>query len=167
MVTQDPHRDDRGRFARVYCKREFAERGIAFDVVQVNRGLSTAAGTLRGLHYMPAPMNEPKLVHCSMGAIYDVIVDARPESPTYMTHFGIELTSRNGKMLFVPGNCAHGYITLEDNSEISYMAGAYYKAGAEVGMRYDDPRIGISWPRPVEVINERDRNWPYLNGADE
>jgi dTDP-4-dehydrorhamnose 3,5-epimerase len=166
VITLDPFCDDRGTFSRVYCRRELSEHGIELDVVQANCGRSNVAGTLRGLHYQPPPHAEPKLIRCSEGAIYDVIVDMRPESVTYLTAFGIELSPQNSKMLFVPQNFAHGYMTLEDNTEIFYMAGEYYVPGLEIGVRYNDPVLNITWPRTVEVISDRDRNWPLLNGGE-
>lgn len=165
LITLQPFQDDRGTFSRVYCKREFKERGIEFDIVQANSGLSLSAGTLRGIHYQPEPHAEPKLIRCSKGAVHDVIIDMRPSSPTYLKFFGTELSPENGKMLYVPPTCAHGYMTLQDNTELTYMAGEYYVPGAEIGVRYNDQAIGIQWPGPVEVISDRDKNWPLLSGG--
>lgn len=167
VLSPDPRSDERGYFARVYCKREFREHGIECDIVQANSACSYMAGTVRGLHYQPAPHPDPKLIRCVRGAIFDVIIDMRPESQTYLDYFSIELTGENGLMLYVPPLCAHGYMTLVDQVEVSYLAGEYYVQGSELGIRFDDPEVGIAWPRSATVVSERDRNWPLLNGDEQ
>lgn len=164
VVSLDPFEDDRGYYARAYCRKEFEEHGIEPIVVQVNTVFSKRAGTLRGMHYQADPCPETKFVRCIRGSLYDVIVDMRPESPTYLKWFGIELTESNRKMVFVPGNFAHGFLTLEDNTEACYMVGEYYAPDCERGFRHNDPAAGIEWPRPVEVISEKDLQWPLLEG---
>ncbi len=162
IVTPDPSSDERGYFARTYCRKEFEAHGIGLNVVQCNVSFNVAEGTLRGMHYQKEPAAEPKLVECVHGAIYDVIVDLRKESPTYLQSFAIELTGRNRKKLFVPRNFAHGFLTLEANTEVSYMMGEYYNPEFATGLRYDDPALNIHWPSSINVVSEKDRSWPLL-----
>lgn len=158
--------DERGFFARAWCEEEFEEHGLPTKMVQGNISLSRDAGTLRGLHYQRAPYGEDKLIRCTKGAIYDVIVDMRPDSPTYRGWLGVELTEDNYKMLFLPKGCAHGFLTLENDSEAFYLVSQFYAPDYETGVRYDDPAIGIEWPREVEVISEKDQSWPYLEEVE-
>lgn len=162
VVDPTPHRDDRGYFMRAWCAREFAEHKVPFAPLQANMGFSHRKGTIRGLHYQVAPALEAKLVRCTRGAIYDVAVDLRANSPTFGKWFGTELSAQNGRMLLVPEGCAHGCQSLEDNTEIFYMASAYFSPGDARGLRYDDPALAITWPHPVSMISEQDRNWPSL-----
>lgn len=152
--------DDRGFFARGWCRGEFADHGLNPDMTQLNLGFSLRRGTLRGLHYQEAPNAEAKFVRCTRGAIYDVIVDLRRDSRTRGEWFGAELTADNRAMLYAPEGFAHGYLTLVDETEMYYLTSASYVATAARGVRYDDPAFGITWPMPVEVISEADRNWP-------
>lgn len=161
-VSLAPIGDERGYFARAFCRKEFEEHGLNPTVVQCNTSFSKEAGTLRGMHYQIDPAPEAKTVRCIRGSFYDVIVDMRPESPTYLQHFGIELTADNGKMLYVPGNFAHGFFTLEPDTQAFYMVSEYYTPGCERGIRYDDPALGIEWPAPVNVLSEKDAAWPLL-----
>ena len=154
--------DERGYFARTFCQKEFEEHGIDFDSVQCNVSFNKQAGTLRGMHFLRKPAVESKLVRCVRGAFYDVIVDLHPESPTYLQSFGIELSQDNLKALYVPGNFAHGFLTLEDDTEISYMMNEFYAPECDAGLRFDDPALGIKWPIPPKVISEKDQNWPLL-----
>jgi dTDP-4-dehydrorhamnose 3,5-epimerase len=163
VVEPAPHQDARGRFMRTWCQREFAEAGIDFAPLQANMGLSVHAGTIRGLHYQVAPALEAKLVRCTRGSLFDVVVDLRPASPTYRRWYGIELSADNGRMLFVPQGCAHGCQSTIDHSEILYMTSAFYTPGEVRGVRFDDPALGIGWPLPVTVVSEQDRNWPFLD----
>jgi len=167
VVMLDPHVDDRGYFARAFCRREFESHGIEASVAQCNASFNKLAGTLHGMHYQTEPAAETKLVRCVRGALYDVIVDMRPDSPTYMQHFGIELTADNLKMLFVPRNFAHGFLTLEPNTEAFYMVGEYYTPEYEQGLRYNDPALDIQWPAPVNVLSEKDGSWPLLERTSE
>jgi dTDP-4-dehydrorhamnose 3,5-epimerase len=151
--------DDRGFFARGWCRREFEEAGLNPNLVQVNLARSHRKGTLRGLHYQVAPHAEAKLARCTKGAIYDVLVDLRPDSPTFKRWFGIELTDDNHQMLYVPEGFAHGYQTLTDGAEMLYQTSQFYAAPSARGVRYDDPAFGIAWPLPVSVISDADRGW--------
>jgi len=162
VIDPAPHEDSRGRFMRAWCSREFAEHGVEFAPVQANMGLSVRKGTLRGLHYQVAPALEAKLVRCTRGSIFDVVVDLRPTSPTYQSWYGSCLSAANGRMLYVPEGCAHGCQSLEDNTEIYYMASAFYSPEAARGIRYDDPAFAIRWPLPVSSISDQDRAWPLV-----
>jgi dTDP-4-dehydrorhamnose 3,5-epimerase len=162
VIDPVPHVDGRGRFMRAWCVGEFAAHGIQFVPLQANMGLSHLAGTLRGLHYQVAPHEEAKLVRCTRGAVFDLLVDLRTESPTFGRWFGTELSADNGRMLFVPPMCAHGYQTLEDGSEILYMASAMYAPTSVRGLRYDDPAVGIQWPLPPRAVSDQDKGWPVL-----
>ncbi|HDO26482.1 MAG TPA: dTDP-4-dehydrorhamnose 3,5-epimerase [Bacteroidetes bacterium] len=155
--------DERGFFARTWCDHEMAEHGINVHIVQANTSLNLKKGTLRGMHFQKSPYEEAKLVRCIRGAIYDVIVDLRTGSPTFKQWFGVELTADNYKMLFIPEHFAHGFITLEDNSEITYMMSQFYKPGYDAGFRWNDPAFNINWPVEVAVISEKDNNHPDFN----
>ena len=163
VVDPAPHKDDRGRFMRAWCLREFSEHAIDFTPVQANMGFSARRGTIRGLHYQVAPALEAKLVRCTAGAIFDVVVDLRPESPTYRAWYGVELTADNGRMLYVPEGCAHGCQAIEDKTEIYYMTSAFYSPAHARGVRYDDPAFGVRWPLPVSSISDQDRGWPLVD----
>ena len=160
LVDLEPRGDERGFFARAWCRNEFEARGLNVDLVQANVSFSRDRGTLRGLHFQREPHAETKLVRCTRGAIYDVIVDLRPQSATYGEWIGVELTSDNHRMLYVPENFAHGFITLTDDVEVMYQVTAFYAPAAEGGLRYDDPALGIVWPEEVRVISDKDRSWP-------
>jgi dTDP-4-dehydrorhamnose 3,5-epimerase len=162
VIDPEPHEDDRGRFMRAWCTREFSEHGLAFLPVQANMGFSIHKGTVRGMHFQEAPALEAKLMRCTRGVIFDVVLDVRPESPTYGQWYGVELSADNGRMLYVPEHCAHGYQTIEDHTEIYYMASEAFSANSARGMRFDDPAFGIQWPLPVTLISEQDRNWPLV-----
>jgi dTDP-4-dehydrorhamnose 3,5-epimerase len=159
VVDLQPLCDERGFFARSFCRREFEAHGLDAAVAQCNVSYNRARGTLRGMHYQAAPAVEPKLVRCTRGAIWDVIVDVRPDSPTYLRHFGVELSEENRRSLYVPGLLAHGFLTLTDDAEVTYQVGEFYTPGAERGIRYDDPALGIEWPAPVAVISDKDLAW--------
>lgn len=162
VVEPTPHQDARGRFMRAWCQREFADAGIEFEPLQANMGLSVHSGTIRGLHYQVSPALEAKLVRCTRGSLFDVVVDLRPESPTYRCWYGIDLSADNGRMLYVPEGCAHGCQSTTDDTEILYMTSAFYAPDAVRGVRYDDGAFGIRWPMPVTVVSEQDRNWPLM-----
>jgi len=162
VIDPNPHLDDRGRFMRAWCAREFAERGVPFTPVQANMGFSTRRGTIRGMHYQEAPALEAKLVRCTKGAIFDVLIDLRPESASFRRSFGVELSAENGRMLYVPDRCAHGYQTLEKCTEIYYMASEYFSPGSVRGVRFDDPAFDIRWPLVATAVSEQDRNWPLI-----
>ena len=165
VIEPSPHEDERGRFMRAWCAREFAEHNVNFSPVQANMGFSVQRGTIRGMHYQEAPALEAKLVRCTRGAMFDVVLDLRPGSPTYGQWYGVELTPQNGRMLYVPEHCGHGYQTLEDNTEMFYMTSALYTPGAARGARFDDPAFGIAWPLPASVVSEQDRNWPLTHAG--
>ena len=153
--------DDRGFFARTFCKKEFAEHGIATSMVQANTAFSRRKGTLRGMHYQREPYAEAKLMRCIRGAAFDVIIDLRPNSETYCQWFGIELTAENGCMLYVPEGFAHGYQTLVDDTEMAYLVSQFYTPDAEQGVRWNDPRFNITWPIDTEIeLSDKDRSWP-------
>jgi dTDP-4-dehydrorhamnose 3,5-epimerase len=164
IIDPSPHLDERGRFMRAWCAREFEERGIHFLPVQANMQFSPRKGTVRGLHLQIAPALEAKLVRCTRGAIFDVAVDLRPASPSFGQWSSVELTPENGRMLYVPEHCGHGFQTIEENSEVMYLASAFYAQESCRGARFDDPALGIQWPLPVLAISEQDRNWPLMQG---
>lgn len=160
----DPERreDNRGFFARIYCQREIREHGLDPVIAQASVAFSRRRGTLRGMHFQYPPAAETKLVRCTRGAIIDVIVDLRPESPTYLRHVAVELSAENGRSLYVPRRFAHGYQALEDVTETSYMMGEFYAPEQEGGLRFDDPDLGIAWPLPVGETSEKDGAWAPL-----
>jgi|SRR5262252_4477430 len=162
VIDPSPHHDDRGRFLRAWCAREFAEHAVNFLPVQANLGFSKTRGTVRGMHFQEAPATEAKLVRCTKGAIFDVVVDLRPGSLSYGKWYGVELSAENCRMLYVPENCAHGYQTLEDCTEMYYMTSGFYTPNAARGVRFDDPEFGIRWPLDATVISEQDRSWPLF-----
>lgn len=166
LVEPELRRDARGWFARVYCEREFGANGLPARMVQTNLSLTRKAGTLRGMHFQRAPHAEDKLVRCARGAIWDAIVDLRPESPTYCQWFGAELSEANGRMLLVPKGFAHGFVTLSDDAAVTYQVSQFYTPEAEAGARHDDPAFGIQWPVPILDMSDKDRNWPtYVKEA--
>lgn len=163
IIELEERTDSRGFFARTFCAREFEEHGLKPAVVQCNMSYNHKKGTMRGMHYQIEPAMEAKLVRCTRGAVYDVIVDMRPDSPTYLQHIGVELTADNRKALYVPEMFAHGYLTLVDGAEVFYQVSEFYTPGTERGLRYDDPALGIEWPVPIEVISEKDAAWALLS----
>jgi len=163
LVEPEARADARGSFARLWCRDDFAAQGLRADFVQSNASFNVQKGTLRGLHYQVAPALEAKLVRCTRGAVFDLVLDLRRDSPTYRRWYGARLSADNGRMLYVPEGCAHGCQSLEDNTEILYMASAYYAPGEARGVRYDDPVFAISWPLEVASISDQDRNWPMWN----
>jgi dTDP-4-dehydrorhamnose 3,5-epimerase len=162
ILDLERHDDARGFFARAFCQREFEAHGLKPVIAQANIGFNRRKGTLRGMHFQYPPAAETKLVRCSRGAILDIIVDLRPESPTYLQHTLVELTANNHRGLYVPERFAHGYQTLEDNTETTYHAGEFYTAGCEGGLLYNDPLLQLAWPLPVSVMSDKDRQWKPL-----
>jgi dTDP-4-dehydrorhamnose 3,5-epimerase len=160
IVDQEPIPDERGFFARAYCAEEFRAHGLEPAIAQVNTSFNRRRGTLRGMHYQVDPAEETKLIRCIRGAIWDVIIDMRPESDTYLTHFGVHLSAENRSALYVPAMCAHGFQTLADDTDVLYQVGDFYRPGHERGLAYDDPAFAIEWPLPVSVISDKDREWP-------
>lgn len=165
IVELDRKIDTRGFFARSFCAAELKQHGIDFSPAQANISHSNAKGTLRGMHYQGAPVSETKFIRCIRGAVWDVIIDMRPDSPTYGQHLGVELSAENGRAIFVPDLFAHGNQALTDDAELFYLMGGPYTPGHERGVRFDDPAIGIEWPLPVSVIDAKDGNWPLLDAA--
>jgi len=166
LIEAEPAHDQRGFFARTFCVREYAERGLVTGFVQHSTSYSQETGTLRGMHFQRAPRGEVKVVSCLRGAIWDVIIDLRPESPTYRRWQGFELTAENQRQLYVPEGFAHGFQTLSDDARVGYLISAFYAPLAASGLRYDDPALAIDWPLPVTAISEKDRSWPdFLDAA--
>jgi dTDP-4-dehydrorhamnose 3,5-epimerase len=162
LVELQPHVDDRGQFARAWCREEFTRAGIDVEIAQGNVSINPTRGTLRGLHWQEAPHGEAKLVRCVRGAILDVIVDIDPASPTYLRWIGVELNPGDRRMLYVPPTCAHGFQTLADDTEVDYLVSAPYAPKAARGLRYDDPALAIDWPLPATRISEQDKSWPLI-----
>jgi dTDP-4-dehydrorhamnose 3,5-epimerase len=161
VIDLERRTDDRGFFARAWCRREFEEHGLSPELVQCNVAYNKVAGTLRGMHYQREPHAEAKLVRCTRGALYDVIIDLRQDSPTYKQWIGVELNDENRRMLYVPEGFAHGYQTLVDGTEAFYQVSEYYTPEAEAGVRWDDPAFGISWPAAERrIISDKDQAWP-------
>lgn len=166
IVDLQPIGDERGFFARGFCQREFAEHGLEPVVAQGNISFNVEQGTIRGLHFQFPPAAETKFVRCTRGAILDVIVDLRPESPTYLQHVAVELTADNRRGLYVPQRFAHGYQVLEPKTETTYLVGTFYTPAAECGLPYDDPRLAIAWPLPPVNVSTKDRAWPRLDVSE-
>lgn len=162
LIEPEPFRDERGSFARQFCRRELAEHGLDFSICQCNLSGNTHKGTLRGLHYQKEPFPEIKIVSCLTGSIFDVVVDLRQESPTYLKHITSILSAENGQMLYIPPLCAHGFQTLEDNTTVYYQLGEFFHAEAYDGVRWNDPRLNIAWPFDNPIINQRDNSYAYL-----
>jgi dTDP-4-dehydrorhamnose 3,5-epimerase len=160
VLDLELHSDERGFFARSWCEREFKEHGLNPRLVQCNLSFNRHKGTLRGMHYQQAPFAEAKLVRCIRGALYDVIIDLRPESPTYKQYFGVELTPDNRRALYIPEGFGHGFLTLEDDTEVFYQMSEFYSPEHARGIRWNDRAIGIEWPAEVRVISQRDREYP-------
>jgi dTDP-4-dehydrorhamnose 3,5-epimerase len=160
LIEPEPIADERGFFARTWCQDEFRAHGLASRLAQCSVSFSHRKGTLRGLHYQAAPHQEAKLVRCTRGAIWDVAVDLRRDSPSFKAWFGAELSAGNRAMLYVPEGCAHGQLTLTDDTEVFYQMSAPFEPTAARGVRFDDPAFAIEWPAEVRVINQRDRSYP-------
>jgi len=163
IIDLEPHNDNRGFFARIFCQNELSDHGLNPTIAQENIAFNARRGTLRGMHFQYPPAAETKLVRATRGAILDIIVDLRPESPTYLDHIRVELTADNRRALYVPERFAHGYQVLEDNTETSYAVGEFYTPGSEGGLRYDDPRLGLVWPLPISEISTKDAAWAPLS----
>ena len=166
IIDAERRGDERGFFARVFCQKEFEALGLEANVAQTNVGVSVKRGTLRGMHFQYPPAIEAKLVRCMNGAMLAVIVDLRPESPTFLEHVAVELTSDGQGALYVPGRFAHGYQTLQDGTAILYQASTFYAPSAESGLRYNDPRLAIAWPLPVAAVSAKDSNFALLENIE-
>jgi len=160
IIELETKEDERGFFARTYCKREFEKVGLDFEVVQANLSWNNSKGTLRGMHYQAAPHAEAKLVQCVKGKLYDVIVDLRKGSETYCCWQGVELSEENGRLIYVPEGFAHGFQTLEDETAVYYMMSAFFNSESARGVRWNDPAFGIKWPLEEKIISSKDRSWP-------
>lgn len=167
VIDLEPHDDDRGFFARSFCQHEFGDHGLKPVIAQANLAYNRSKGTVRGMHFQIPPAAETKLVRATRGAILDIIVDLRPESPTYLQHISVELTEDNHRALYVPERFAHGYQALADATETSYQVGEFYSPAHERALPHDDPRLGLEWPLPITVISEKDRNAPPLDTWEE
>ena len=163
LIDLEPREDDRGFFARAFCQKEFSQHGLKPIIAQANIGFNRRKGTLRGMHFQFPPSAETKLVRASRGAVLDIIVDLRPESPTYLQHISVELSADNHRGIYIPERFAHGYQALEDNTETTYHVGEFYTPGAEGGLPYDDPALGLAWPLPVATMSDKDREWKPLS----
>jgi dTDP-4-dehydrorhamnose 3,5-epimerase len=162
LIELTVHEDTRGSFTRTWCAASFAEQGIDFIPVQGNSSLTRKRGAVRGMHFQRAPKPDAKIVRCTSGKIYDVIVDVRPSSPTRGQVFGYELSPSSARMLYIPAGFAHGFQTLADDSVVEYLMGIEYVADLSDGFRHDDPMIGIAWPEPVSLLSDKDKAWPLL-----
>ena len=163
LIDLNKQGDDRGFFARFFCQKEFKDLGIDINVTQVNNSLSKDKGTLRGLHYQLPPKQEDKIVRCLSGSIYDVIIDLRPESPTFKQHYGATLSAENRTMMLVPKGFAHAFLTLEKNTEVIYLVTETYSPELERGIRWNDPEFNIQWPIPPAIISDKDQQHPNFS----
>ena len=160
VIGLEPFADERGGFARLFCETEFANMGLEHRFVQINTSWSSARGTLRGLHYQIAPAEEVKLIRCTRGAIFDVVLDLRAQSPSFGRAVGVELTQDNRLMMYAPGGCAHGYVTLSEDAEIIYPVSTAYAPSCERGVRWDDPSFQLPWPIAPTTVSAKDSQWP-------
>jgi dTDP-4-dehydrorhamnose 3,5-epimerase len=167
LVDLDRREDNRGHFARVFCADEFSEHGLKPTVAQASVSFNSKRGTLRGLHFQYPPAVETKYVRCTNGAVFDAIVDLRPESPNYLEHFSVVLSAKNGRGLYIPERFAHGFITLEDDTEVSYLTSESHKPNSEGGLRYDDPMLAVDWPLSAQVISQRDTAWRLISEMED
>jgi len=158
-------RDERGSFARVFCKEEFRQVYCTKEIVQINHSMTKAVGVVRGMHFQKPPYAEIKIIKCLRGKVYDVAVDLRAGSPTFLKWVGVELCGEKGNAVYIPEGFAHGFQTLEENSEMLYMHTQFYTPSYEAGLRYDDPRLAIKWPLPISEVSERDQKHPLLDAA--
>ena len=160
LIQPEKRGDERGFFARAWCEREFSDMGLETRIAQANMSRSADVGTLRGMHLLVPPDAETKIIRCTAGAVYDVIIDLRPESPSYLQWYGARLDAVDHAALYVPGGFAHGFLTLEPDSEVYYLVSAFYAPEAERGVRFDDGQFGIQWPGEIRVVSDKDRSWP-------
>jgi dTDP-4-dehydrorhamnose 3,5-epimerase len=166
IIELERREDERGFFARAFCQNEFTDHGLKPVIAQANLAFNRRRGTVRGMHFQYPPAAETKLVRCTRGAIVDIIVDLRPESPTYLKHVAVELNEDNFRALYVPERFGHGYQVLADKTDTMYFVGEFYTPGVEGGLRHDDPRLGLKWPEPVTVISEKDRGWALMSEVE-
>ena len=166
VIDVERHEDERGWFARAWCRREFENHGLNGSIAQANLSQNRRRGTVRGLHWQVAPYAECKLVRCTRGAIFDAIADLRPDSPTYRSWVGVELTAANNRMLLVPEGFAHGFQTLEDDTQVFYQVTQFYAPESERGARYDDPAFGIEWPLAATEMSQKDLSWDPFDAGN-
>jgi dTDP-4-dehydrorhamnose 3,5-epimerase len=164
IIEPERVEDERGFFARNWCKREFETHGLNSRLVQCNVSFNWKKGTVRGMHHQVSPAQEAKLVRCTMGAIYDVFIDLRPDSPTFKEWLSVELTAENRKMVYIPEGFSHGFLTLADSTEVFYQMSEFYAPDCTKGVRWNDPAFGIVWPEKVTVISEKDKHYPDFTG---
>jgi dTDP-4-dehydrorhamnose 3,5-epimerase len=164
-IELEPIGDSRGSFSRFWCRRELEAQGLFFEIAQINSSYNATAGTVRGFHYQREPHAEAKIVACTTGKVFDVAVDARPDSPTYLNWFAAELSAKNNRLLYVPAGFAHGYQALEDDTAMLYLISEFYAPDSEGGFRYDDPAIGVNWPHEVTSVSNKDLRWPLVGDA--
>jgi dTDP-4-dehydrorhamnose 3,5-epimerase len=160
LIEIEPHADERGAFARTFCAKEFAEHGLVTDIAQCSLSINKRAGTVRGMHFQRAPDDEVKLVRCQRGAIFDIIIDLRPDSASYRQWQGFELSAEDHRALYVPKGLAHGFQTLTDDAEIFYQISGFYVPAAASGVRWDDPAFAVALPLPISTITDKDLSWP-------
>jgi dTDP-4-dehydrorhamnose 3,5-epimerase len=160
IVELEPFSDERGFFARGWCQNEFRDHGLAHDIAQANISFNRNKHTLRGFHYQVAPDQEDKLLRCTAGSVHDVLIDLRPDSPTFMQHFSTTLSRSNYRMIMVPKGCANAFLTLEDDTEVTYLVSQFYAPQSERGVRWNDPAFAIQWPEQPAVISQKDQSWP-------
>jgi dTDP-4-dehydrorhamnose 3,5-epimerase len=160
VIDPERHEDERGYFARTWCRREFAEHGLSTDLAQCSVSFNKRKGTLRGIHYQAVPHEEAKLVRCTRGAVYDVVLDLRPDSPTFTQWIAAELSAANGRMLYIPEGYAHGFQTMTDDTEVFYQIAEFYHAELTRGVRWNDPAFAVRWPFPPVVMSARDQSYP-------
>lgn len=159
VIDLEKYEDERGFFARTYCAREFQDHGITNELVQANTSLNHFQGTVRGMHYQAEPYGEAKLIRCIRGSIFDVMIDMRTGSPSRLRWFGTELNENNHRMVYIPAGCAHGFMTLKDNTEVIYQVSEFYTPASEKGIRWNDPFFNIDWPGEARIISEKDQSW--------
>jgi len=167
LIEIEPREDERGFFARTFCSREFEEHGLETNLVQCSISFNRLQGTLRGIHFQQPPFQEAKTVRCTSGAIFDVIVDLRPNSPTFLKYFAVHLTAENRRTLYVPKDFAHAFQTLADETEVAYGMSEFYAPESAAGLRWNDPFFAIPWPLPVSVISDRDASYPDVQGLED
>jgi dTDP-4-dehydrorhamnose 3,5-epimerase len=163
LIDLTPFEDQRGSFSRIFCKKEFSAAGLVTEFVQTNHSITRQGGSIRGLHYQRSPHMEVKLITCLSGAVWDVVVDLREKSPTYLQHLGVQLSEANRLMIYIPQGCAHGFQTMKDHSSLIYQHSAYYHPESENGLKYNDPALGIQWPMDVTNISLKDENYPLID----
>jgi len=165
VIKLSPHIDERGAFSRLYCEEELRALGRTRSIVQVNHSVNKEKGTVRGMHFQYPPYAETKIIRCLRGRVFDVMIDLRTDSPAFLQWHSVELSPEGYNMIYIPEGCAHGFQTLEENSELLYFHTAFYNKDAEGALRYDDPRVSIKWPLPAMNVSQKDKSYPLLNDA--